>query len=337
MPPALRYTGSKDTALRFALLKAWAFKCYWCGRLIGMLDSEIDHILARAMDDEALAREVARHGLPVDFHRDDVANLAPICSACNKRKGNRGLSAANLTAMNLDHARNRADGIVRDVRSIRAEPKLAEFLTRITESDPSDPRTKALLETFGAAVMRKIVDAGVALESHESLALELDSQKGVFQEVEVALDTDGIATRKIVEEICGSDWHQFVTDCVVALVEYVARSAVDKVEGVENDAGEPVNSGEAEFLDWMISIDRVKFDWQQDSVTFRLQGEVQAFFACSAVRYADDGSGLLELQGEGEILARFEVHADYSVSDPGYPIEVQSVELDDDRSDVWIN
>ncbi len=337
MPPPLRYTGSKDAALRFALLKAWAFKCYWCGRPIGMLDSEIDHLLARAMDDKALAEEVARHGLPVDFHRDDVTNLAPICSACNKRKSNRGLSAVNLTAMNLDDAKNRADGIVRDVRSIRAEPKLAESLTRITESDLSDRRTKALLETFGAAVMHRLVYAGVALESRESLELELDSRRGVFQEVEVALDTDGIATRKIVEEICGSDWHQFVTNCVVALVERVAQAAVDKVEDVENDAAEPVNSGEAEFLDRMISIDRVKFDWLQDSVAFTLQGEVQAFFACSAVRYADDGSGLLELQGEGEILARFEIRADYSVSDPGCPIEIESVKLRDDRSDVWIS
>jgi hypothetical protein len=331
----IRCGGADDVTLRFALLSAWKNKCYWCKEPLSLVDAQIDHIIPRGLAAEHLARTLGDYGLPLNFDRDDVANLAPICASCNRTKSNRSPSGLGIISSHLTRAATLAPKTIAAVTSIREEPVLAEHMIRVSTSDLGDQRIKTLMQEAGPAVMRTLIAAGVPTVVSQRVRLTLDPNRGEDQLVDLVLDDDGVAARRVIEEICGSTWDDYLTGVVRVLLDEVVNAVQQAVEGLEDDTYEPINAGPP-VMDAAITVDQVRFEWQHDSILFTARGEIHSGFSCSAVRYAEDGSGLLELQGDGEILSQFSVHSSHSMTCYGDPVEADWVQLDTDGIDAWL-
>lgn len=113
----MRYRhGGDNRVLCQALFEQWRAQCYMCEHPARFVDTEIDHILPRTVSPDQLAQLIEKHDLPADFDVDSPANLAPVCSACNRRKSDRRLTGTAVTVV-LQQAREKQDRVASQVTS----------------------------------------------------------------------------------------------------------------------------------------------------------------------------------------------------------------------------
>ena len=108
--------GGDNGVLRSALIEQWNARCYWCEEPTRFTDTQIDHIIPHTVTADELHDLVQLHGLPADFDVHTPANLAPICSTCNRRKADRKLTAPVVTVQ-LNRAREKQARVIDYVRA----------------------------------------------------------------------------------------------------------------------------------------------------------------------------------------------------------------------------
>jgi len=96
------YIKSNDIRLRNAIVEVYARKCFYCGRQIDVHMVEIDHIIPSKNSeivDPKEYHEFLNYYKELEcngFRIDSLINYLPSCGNCNKRKGNKYFTVANL-------------------------------------------------------------------------------------------------------------------------------------------------------------------------------------------------------------------------------------------------
>ncbi|WP_203813561.1 HNH endonuclease, partial [Paractinoplanes tereljensis] len=112
----VRYRRGDNAVLRSALIEQWNARCYWCEQPTRFTDTQIDHIIPHTVTPDELRDLIQWHGLPAEFDVHAPANLAPICSTCNRKKSDRKLRAPAVTTQ-LDQAREKQQRLIAYVRA----------------------------------------------------------------------------------------------------------------------------------------------------------------------------------------------------------------------------
>lgn len=123
----------RDPALRLAMFEVWGERCGWCGEPIHYVEMEIDHVIPKHLNGEALAKVLEDFGLPGDFDLLALENLVPSCGACNgaSRKGRRPPPNVPIVANLRRTAADRAGAIAERADRFRGDAELAKALTVI--------------------------------------------------------------------------------------------------------------------------------------------------------------------------------------------------------------
>ncbi len=110
-----------SAAERYAVFTVHNEKCWLCGEPIGLLETEVDHVIPETLiGNAALATVLTGLGLQADFEINSFANWMPAHRRCNGEKSDTVFRSSPLIQLKLQSAIDRAD---------RAEALYDEYLS----------------------------------------------------------------------------------------------------------------------------------------------------------------------------------------------------------------
>lgn len=99
-----------SAAERYAVFTVHNEKCWLCGEPIGLLETEVDHVIPETLiGDAALTTVLAELGLPANFDINSFANWMPAHQRCNREKSDAVFRPSPLIQLKLQSAADRAD------------------------------------------------------------------------------------------------------------------------------------------------------------------------------------------------------------------------------------
>lgn len=99
-----------SAAERYAVFTVHNEKCWLCGEPIGLLETEVDHVIPETLiGDIALPIVLAELGLPAEFDINSFANWMPAHRRCNGEKSDTVFLPSPLIQLKLQSAMERAN------------------------------------------------------------------------------------------------------------------------------------------------------------------------------------------------------------------------------------
>lgn len=300
--PVRYLIGGNNGALRVVLLQEWGGRCYWCRDILSPATAEIDHIIPRTVARAELAKLIDQFNLPGDFDRDRPANLAPICSPCNKAKRNQDFLGIPVVASQLAEARRRAPKIEQRVRDYRNSYSVGHHLIAAVDVNLNSPRTRREFVELAPAVVQALAlldESRIDFLAHRRVFLAYGSEPLVAT---FTLDARGRTWWAWVEEICGRPWN--------TLLEVGLRDVAEHVEQVREQAVR-TECGTADVVSRDTSGMRATMeiaDVSRDGtlMTCHLSGRVEVHYDLH-LQDADPGlpESVFSMEAEAEVDAQF--------------------------------
>lgn len=309
----VRYLPNGDNSvLLLGLHQSWRGRCYICRRPKDYTDSQIDHIIPRGLSPEILRKRLAEHTPAGDetYDVDAVENLAPICASCNREKSNHDLlSAASMTLL-LEKARSKAPTVRDFVRSSRSANVVAKAMIAASTADLREPKSKNALLRFGPTVLERLValDPSVLDERiDEVLVDDPDDPDARMHKVSVLLDGVGRRARIVLEDSYDLDFVDSLRGPLRAvkatLGEQVTADVADDFEA-RGHYDPVVGPGQGSAF---IEITRLFLDKDDPADKHvRMGGRFEVLMSCSVAIMSDDGSEMVESQGDTLAHGTFE-------------------------------
>lgn len=322
--------------LRTALFHAWSGRCSWCGRSISdPSDAEIDHVIGRSSFD--VEREKFADLLPADVERDDVENLALICTGgrrCNQRKSNRVFFGAQSDI--LQRAVKLAGGVRERVMAMRSATGLDADMQRLL-SAPLDEATRRIFQRSGALLAQRLeaVDPGQVDRRTSIRVIELSNVEpspvgpGCFGidddggDATAELDSTG-READVIARACGLDLRQVIATALTMLIERLDQRVRDV--GLESDLSD---GGFTLMSQREVEVHGISAQLQSKGrFAFTGNGSIWSLHSASIAWAGDDGE-TREGQRDVSVDGPFEFTALTSVLDADVPTDVDEIELDD--------
>lgn len=221
-PSEVRYIEGEpvNNAVPLSVMRPlWNRRCYWCNEPTSFRYMAVDHIIPRKVTAERLDELKTKFGLPADFEVHRPANLAPICTPCNTKKGS--TDYGHLPAL-LDHLRRAATvapQVIKRAPSFWSLDDLGPALLKVLNADLDDPEIHAFLFSYAP----DLLDTAAALNPEA-----IGDVVARRTELELGLDNGGLITR-------GSRWTGFSTIYTVTMTRQGRAAA---------RAGASINTGQ---------------------------------------------------------------------------------------------
>jgi hypothetical protein len=170
-----------DQAFRVALWDEWGHTCAWCGNPLDLEDLEVEHLVAKGLEAEDLAKELARHGLPADLDVDATRNLVPAHGRpCNRRKAMKPLPDSPIIDNLLADAEARAPAVDQAADKYRRSTSVTRAVAIIEAADPAHMSDEQRRRVVSAAAT---VDAHLGLQQQVRVHASVDPHDYVPPEV----------------------------------------------------------------------------------------------------------------------------------------------------------
>ncbi|MCW2144353.1 hypothetical protein [Actinoplanes cyaneus] len=218
---------------------------------------------------------IEQYRLPPGFHLDDVANLAPICTPCNREKSNHDYTDAPVLLKRLGDARRRGPRVAARVRDMQAAGTVGRHLVAAATADLSGPRARREFLEFAPAVVQTLAlldEDRVDFLVHRDLSLGLDYCR---LPVTLALDRQGQTRWSWVQEICGSPWSHLLRAGMQVAVDATEARLVQSIRE-QCGATADIESSTTEHLPAALTLDDVHRDGT--TMTCRISGKLEAAY-----------------------------------------------------------
>jgi hypothetical protein len=334
MPSEVSYgTVGERRLLRFALWRAWGMKCYWCDVPKRYLDVEIDHIVPKGLDQTELQRALNGYGLPADFDVHDPKNLAPICHSCNGpgRKGSSTYSGAAVVLGHLGNAGRLRSKVVRTVQDFKRGGDVAKALLELASADTAVADVRDHFKTYFPAVAStaaSIDSTLVDLPTYRELNIDCGYP--------VRIDLDSRFTHELwlLENFLNCDLETALKEPLGGLMRDLTIEMEHGLQG--HSELEPVHVGPP--VPYAFDVRVVEINFPRRALDSEMEVELVLRFdgglTSAVTRYADNGSELLELQGEAEVSGTAVVYGTWS-SDDGLFLS-EDVTIEEHKVDTWL-
>ncbi|TCJ71205.1 UNVERIFIED_ORG: HNH endonuclease [Dietzia maris] len=326
-PKPVKYrSGESDNnaLLRFALLNAWGGRCYWCREVRQFHNVEIDHILPKSLKSDELDQlvktlidEQAESG---SYDIDSPRNLAPICSACNKKKLDAVNSRAALLVTLLSDAEKKTARVVKFVQDYEAGDQVVKAVAAVATGGlsphASEPVRTAISEFAG--FLHSQLET-VQFTTEQSFWDPFSSDP---PELKLVLDNEGRDVASAIEVLTGRDVDSCVYGLVQAFLSEELHRRLDWHTAEEFPPGSEV--GPPDFTG-TITIHKLRYS-RADGF-FLINGSFAIDGNCSVAQSSADGSTLeyVQLNFDGGGNAGIEFTAEDGQIAPG----VGEVDFDD--------
>lgn len=145
-----------SAAERYAVFTVHNERCWLCGEPIGLLETEVDHVIPeRLIGDAALVTVLAELGLPATFDINSFSNWMPAHRRCNREKSDAVFRPSPLIQLKLQSAVDRADrseALHDEYLSDRKISRAINILLAAQEMGGFAPRHKKMMESLVATV-----------------------------------------------------------------------------------------------------------------------------------------------------------------------------------------
>lgn len=333
MQDASKYQpNGNNGVLRWVLYDGWDYRCYSCNRPKDFTDTQIDHLIPQRLPAGRLAAVLTELGLPADFDVHDAANLALICSTCNREKKNQDFTVAPVFIGRLRKAEGLRPKVIKAVQNFAVSGDVAKALLLATQAPLPDDAAKASFADHALGVVQRLVLLSeTALEYTAWREVRLDLRDGLSLDVGLALDVPARRAVAILEDVYAAVVGDLLQEPLLSVYKKLHADVQSTFESLESPAG-PIDSGPP-VSDYMrIDVDAISFTRTPSAMSFEFAGEFEASMSASLVRSSDDGNELLDFQGDAAVSGRFSFEVTGDPSDNS--LEVGEPWAGDQKIDV---
>ncbi|MDR6723426.1 hypothetical protein J2W91_001878 [Paenibacillus amylolyticus] len=160
----------KDPIVRYAILEAHGFKCYYSKLSLNMFTLTIDHIIPQSYDTNIVEFDAYKKILGYDFEINHLYNLVPATWEINKLKGDKLYDIPHAIFL-MNRAKEKATAILKRIDELRKYKYFEKSLSMVTAyiGSSDNPRqelskiTELLPEYFGSYdVKREVSERGLS-------------------------------------------------------------------------------------------------------------------------------------------------------------------------------
>lgn len=332
----VRYLDNGDNRrLRHVLCLLWEQQCHSCREFKGYLDLQIDHILPKTAGKDELLRLKEMLDLRDDYDVHAPYNLAPICDACNKSKGNRDFTATLVVKLTLVKAARLASSVARQVSTFGNPSKLGAALLEATVADLGDTETRETFEQLAPAVVQRLAELGEGKADFFAFRTEEVEVGDELQRIGVRLNEHGRGAVAVLEKVAGGRLATALGAPLSDLLKRVSSEATDEFENNERMGAPDV---EAVSINWSeITIDRIEFESTPPAhLEFEFAGRFEAAGSTTIARDNPLNGELEYVQGDATMAGRFTFNLSWTPNDPVGQFEFDEVFLEDWEADLSI-
>jgi hypothetical protein len=332
----VRYRPDEDNSvLRHVLCEVWDLQCYWCREFKKYLELQIDHIVPSQGNDAEQERLREAFGLDSDYDVHAVANLAPICTPCDRRKSNADMTRSAVVLTYLEKARRHAPAVVQRFRALAAAGDLGGALLLAANADLADADVRAAFEVGAPAIVQRLAELGDGRADHlvhRDVVVEGRDERHSFS---MSLDERGRAALAMLQDVAGGELEEALREPIIDLFHQVGK-ALAAVYRAEDDRVGEVEVGSVE-------VDRPTLVVQKMACTatppaqllFEFEGAFDGLAAASVSRPGVEGSEPEDAQANATFSCRFQFDLSWEPSDPPGSFFFDRVWLEDLEAGPW--
>jgi hypothetical protein len=137
---------------RWAIWTGYGMKCFKCHKPVEFDHCQIARVVPESVSKIVLSSLVRDYGLAADFSVDDLANLAPVCRACNKGKANTVFRSSAIMQSWFEQIRVKVPQVEAKIRLIdgdhTAESLLKLLVEKVERGDIKPEDVERVLKPF---------------------------------------------------------------------------------------------------------------------------------------------------------------------------------------------
>jgi hypothetical protein len=336
MAEARYRAGGDNRVLRHVLYEVWGKSCYWRQHVKEYNDLQIDHIVPRTLEDDALRRLKDSFKLDDEYDLDALHNLAPICGPCNREKSNTDLTTYLPFLIVLKKAKRLAPMVAKRLRTFQQPSELGAALLRALEVDLSDVQARATFEELAPAVTQRLADLNPANAGHVIFSNVQVEAADEMQDVGLTLDEAGRSAVRALESVVGVQLDDALKAPVTDLFARMSSLAEDALEDHNEGLGTP--DAEAGSVVWpQIRIDHVDYrSIPHAEMEFAFAGSFEAVVEATIARDSLAGDNVEYVQGEAVVNGRFSFTLTWETGRPSEELFFDQVFLENADAETWI-
>lgn len=198
----------KDPIVRYAILEAHGFRCYYSNRWLNMFNATVDHIIPQSYEGKLDELNEYKKALGIDIELNHLFNLVPATWEINVLKGNKLYDVQHAIII-LYRAKDKASKIKKRIEELKTFKDFEKYLAMISSyiTNSKDPRqelskiTELLPNHFGPFEKKRVVLERQYTRSESSVNL--------------------VASLPMLYEQCGECCFEFrsifISDCMITL------------------------------------------------------------------------------------------------------------------------
>jgi 5-methylcytosine-specific restriction endonuclease McrA len=335
---AVRYRPNQDNSvLRHVLCEVWALQCYWCREFKKYLELQIDHIVPLLGTDAEQKRLQEAFELESDYDVHAVANLAPICSPCDRRKSNTDLRRSPVVLTHLERARQHAPAVVTRFHALAATATgdLGGALLLAANADLADADIRAAFEVGAPAIVQRLSELGDGKADHlvhRDVVVEARDERHSFS---ISLDEHGRAALAMLQDVAGGELEEALREPIIDLFHQVGKALAAEYRAEDDRVGE-AEVGSVQ-VDWStLVVQKMACTATPPAqLVFEFEGAFDGLASASVSWPSVEGSELEDAQANVTFSCRFQFDLSWEPSDPAGSFFFDRVWLDDLEAGPW--